>query len=103
MRVTALALLGALGLAAAVAPANAAPMVRALPMPEASNILQVAGGCGPRLHRNHRGYCVRNRAYRPHAYYRRYYRPYAYHPSDRVANWLNGQEARRGGYWGYYR
>jgi hypothetical protein len=116
MRVTALALLGALGLAASVAGANAAPIVPALPAPADSNIVQVAGACGWGLHRNHRGSCVRNRAYRPYAYapryYRphRYYRPYAYYgggneflnrpsPGDHVANWLNAQEARRS--WGY--
>jgi hypothetical protein len=116
MRVTALALLGALGLAASVAAANAAPMVPAMPATGDSNIVLVAGGCGSGLHRNSRGFCVRNRAYRPYAHaprhYRPYYRSYGYYsggneylnrpsPSDRAANWLNAQEARRGGYWGY--
>ena len=116
MRVTALALLGALGLAASVAAANAAPVVPAMPAPGDRNIVQVAGGCGYGLHRNSRGFCVRNRAYRSYAraprYYRPYYRSYGYYgggneylnrpsPSDRAARWLNAQEARRGGYWGY--
>lgn len=119
MRVTALALLGAFGLAASVASANAAPVAAAMPAgPEASNIIQVAQGCGRGFHRNYRGFCVPNRVYRPHAYYPRYhypryYRPYGYYgggneflnrpsPNDYVANWLNAQEARRNwGYWGY--
>lgn len=114
MRVPALALLGAFGLAAAsVASANAAPAVSAMPNPEVSNIVQVAQRCGRGFHRNHRGFCVPNRVYRPYAYAPRYYRPYRAYPyygggneflnrptpNDYVANWLNAQEARRN--WGY--
>lgn len=114
MRTKALALAGALGWALSVAPATASPMVPVPAVPEASNIVQVAGGCGRGFHRNRRGYCVRN--YRPHAYPRHYYRsrPYSGHyrgypyygggyepwnrpsPSDHMANWLNAQQARRG-------
>jgi len=117
MRVSALALLGALGLAASVATANAAPVVPAMPAPEVSNIVQVAAGCGRGFHRNYRGFCVTNRAYRPYAYSPRYapryYRSYGYYgggneflnrpsPGDYVANQLNAHEARRGwGHWGY--
>jgi hypothetical protein len=113
MRVTALALLGAFGLAISAASANAAPVVPAMPAPEVSNIVQVAAGCGRGFHRSYRGFCVPNRAYRAHAYYPRqprYYRPYAYYgggneflnrpsPGDYVANQLNATEARRN--WGY--
>ena len=117
MRVTALAFLGAFGLAASVAAASAAPVAPAMPAaPEASNIVQVAQRCGRGFHRNYRGFCVPNRGYRPHAYYPRYpryYRSYGYYgggneflnrpsPNDYVANRLNAQEARRNwGYWGY--
>jgi len=116
MRMTALAMLGALSLAAAVTAANAAPIAPAMPAPGNSNIVQVAGHCGAAFHRNSRGFCVPNRAHRPYAYaprhHRPYYRSYGYYgggneylnrpsPSDRAANWLNAQEARRGGYWGY--
>jgi hypothetical protein len=113
MRVPALALLGAFGLAASVATANAAPVVPAMPAPEVSNIIQVAQGCGRGFQRNYRGFCVPSRAYRPYAYaprYPRYYRSYGYYgggneylnrpsPSDNAARWLNAQEARRN--WGY--
>ena len=111
MRVAALALLGAFGMAAAlVVPAKAAPVVPAMPAPGVSDIIQVAQACGHRFHRNHRGLCVPNRSYRPYAYHRRY-RPYGYYygggneflnrpsPSDHVANWLNGEQARHN--WGY--
>jgi len=99
MRITTLALFGAVGLAAAAFSANAAPLA---PAPEASNIVQVAGGCGRGWHRSYRGFCVRNRPYyRPYGYYRPYYRPYAYNPwygpspNDWVANQLNRRELGR--------
>jgi hypothetical protein len=110
MRVPAFALLGAFGLAAvSISPVNAAPAVPPVPAPEVSNIIHVAQGCGRGFHRNHRGFCVPNRVYRPYAHYPRY-RPYGYYygggneflnrpsPSDHVANWLNAQQART---WGY--
>ena len=113
MRMTALGVLGALCFAVSTVSANAAPLAPAPASPEASNIVQVAGGCGRGLHRNYRGHCVRN--HRPYAYYRYhrrpYYRPYAYYgggyepwnrpsPSDYVANRLNAQQLYRGP-WGY--
>jgi hypothetical protein len=118
MRTKALALIGALGLAVGVMPAEAAPMVPAVVSPDFSNIVQVAQGCGRGFHRNYRGYCVRN--HRPHAYYRHYYRSRPYYgyyrtypyyggryepwnrpsPSDHVANRLNAQQRYRGP-WGY--
>ena len=114
MRVPALALLSAFGLAtAAIGGASAAPVTAAMPAPEVSNIVQVAQGCGRGFHRNYRGFCVPNRVYRPYAYAPRYYRSYGYYgggneflnrpsPRDYVANQLNAQEARRNwGYWGY--
>jgi hypothetical protein len=109
MRISTLALLGALGLAASVASANAAPLVPATAAPEGSNIVQVAGGCGNGLHRNSRGFCVRSRHhYRPYAAYRshRYYGANRYYgggyspwygpsPNDHVANQLNARELGR--------
>jgi len=78
MRLEALTL--AAGLVAAVTvSANATPMVPNLKDQTASNIVQVSGGCGWAFHRNHRGFCVGNRHYRPYAYYRPHYRHY-YHP-----------------------
>lgn len=112
MRITSSALLGAFGLAACIASANAAPIAPALTMPEASNIVQVSGGCGYGLHRSRFGHCVRNHHYRPYAYrYYGYPRPYRYYgggyapwygasPSDHVANQLNAQELGRV-YYGY--
>src|SRR5699024_2083978 len=102
MRTKLLALVGGLGLGFCATAANAAPLIALPHAPEASNIVQVAQGCGPRMHRNFRGYCVWN--HRPSAYYR--YRPHPYYgggygrwnrwsPSDNVANQLNAQEARR--------
>ena len=105
MRITALALFGALGLAASIASANAAPLAPATP--EASNIVQVAGGCGSGFHRNTHGFCVRYRHHRPYAYRsHRAYRSYGYYgggdnswygpsPNDWVANQLNAQELGR--------
>ena len=77
MRLATLALASAFGLTVASVSAGAVPLV---PMPDdqqASNIIQVAGGCGRGLHPNRWGYCVPNRyayGYRP--YYRYSYRPY---------------------------
>src|SRR4051794_8484162 len=120
MRTKTLALAGAVGLGISIASANAAPMVPVPLSTGSSNVIQVAQGCGPGLHRNYRGYCIRN--YRPYAYRWHYYRfrpyfgcyrTYPYYgggyeywnrpsPSDHVANWLNAQQAHRGwGYWGY--
>ncbi len=46
MRFATIALIGTLGLAASALSANAAPLAPATG-PQASNIIQVAGGCGP--------------------------------------------------------
>ncbi len=94
MRIAGLILGTALGLAAA-ASATAAPVITPVPpMPEASNLVRIAGGCGWGFHRTYRGYCVRNHPYRPYAYTHRY--GYGPSPSDHVANQLNEQELRRG-------
>jgi hypothetical protein len=82
MRLAALTLAAGLATAAAVS-ANATPVLPNLNDQAASNIIQVAGGCGRGWHPNWRGVCVPNRYYRPYAYhrpyYRPYYRPYAYY------------------------
>ena len=117
MRAIPLALLSAFGLAAAVTAAGATPLAPPPATPQASDIVQVSGGCGWGFHRHH-GYCVRNRyrpyAYRPYYPHYGYYRPYPYYryyggsygyepwnrpsPSDHVANQLNAQQLGR---WGY--
>ena len=107
MRISALALFGALGLAASVAPASAAPPAAVLAPPQASNLELVAGGCGWGFHR-HRGYCSPNHHYRHYGYYEPYYGDGYYgggyqpwnrpSPSDHVANQLNAQELS---HWGY--
>src|SRR4051794_41896447 len=50
MRLAALTLVGAVGLAIGAVSANAAPAVPNLGPQDASNIVQVAGGCGPGFH-----------------------------------------------------
>jgi len=65
MRLAALSLVAGLATAAAAVSANAAPVVPNLNDQGASNIIQVAQGCGGGFHRNYRGFCVPN--YRPHA------------------------------------
>ena len=77
----------AVGLAtAATVSANGAPVRPNLEDQHGSNIVQVAGGCGPGFHRNYAGYCMRNYygAYRRpyYGYNRPYYRPY-YHQAYR--------------------
>ena len=91
MRLAALTLIGALGLAATAVPARAAPVVPILDAHQPSGIVQVWGGCGPGLRpvpahwSRMRGawippHCAPNYAapYRPYAVYRPYrgYRPY---------------------------
>ena len=109
MRIAALTLFGALGLAVASASANAAPAVPG-PAAQASNIVAVAGGCGWRFRPNRWGRCVPNRYshYRAHPYWRGYYGGGYYgggyygggyyrwgSPSDYMANELNRQERDR--------
>lgn len=50
MRLTALSLVGALGLAAVTVSASAAPLALALVARDAPGIIQVWGGCGPGRH-----------------------------------------------------
>jgi hypothetical protein len=102
MRIAALSLVGAVGLAASALSASAAPIAPPAAPPQA-NIVQVAGGCGWGFHPNHWGRCAPNRGYyRPHASWRPYWRGYyggGYVPSDQywgppsdhVANQLNRQ------------
>jgi hypothetical protein len=107
MRIAALALFGALGLAVvSVASANAAPAVPG-PVTQASNVVLAAGGCGWHFHLNRWGHCVPNRYgyYRPRPYWPGYYdggyQPWnRATPSDHVAHQLNRQELGRG-YSGY--
>ena len=114
MLTKAIALVGGIGLGLFATSTNAAPLVPPH-SPEASGVIQVSGHCGPAMHRNYHGHCVWNHG--AHAYHGHYWHPYAYHggyhpyygggyepwnrpsPSDHMANWLNGQEARHG--WGY--
>jgi hypothetical protein len=88
MRLAALTLAAGLATAAAAVSANAAPVLPNLNDQTASNIVQVADGCGRGFHRNYRGFCRPNHYapysyYRPHyrsySYYRPHYRPYAYY------------------------
>jgi hypothetical protein len=85
MRLTALTLIGALGLAATAVSARAAPVVPTLGAHQASGIVQVWGGCGPGFRpvpghwsRWRRAWipphCAPNyRPYRPYAGYHPYY------------------------------
>jgi hypothetical protein len=70
-----LGLVVALGLGVGLASANAAPMAPAPLSPEASNIVQIAGGCSHGVHRDYRGYCMPT--YYPHSNYREYFRTLA--------------------------
>jgi len=60
MRIAALALMGTLGLAVSAVSASAAPYVPGIDTPQASNIVQVAAGCGRGFHPNRWGRCVPN-------------------------------------------
>src|ERR1051325_800720 len=103
MRIAAVALVGAIGLAVSAAAANAAPAAPANAAPQASNIIQIAQGCGWGGHRNRWGHCRSNHyrpdAYRPHwrGYYGGGYGPWSWSHSDHVANELNRRQLR-GGY-----
>lgn len=110
MRLSALTLIGALGLAVSSISASAAPVAPALDIQRGANtnIVQVAGGCGWGLHPNRWGRCVPNRygyGYaRPRPYYGGgYYGGGWRSPSDNVANQLNSRELGRGYYGGGYR
>jgi hypothetical protein len=94
MRMTAAILVGALGLAASAVSANAAPVLPSANQHD-TNIVQVAGGCGPGLHPNRWGRCIPNR----YSYYgaRPYWRGWR-SPSDNVARELNRRELGRNYY-----
>jgi hypothetical protein len=105
MRLSALILIGALGLAVSAVSASAAPAAPALDIQRATNIVQVAGGCGWGLHPNRWGHCVPN-GYgyaRPRPYYGGGYGGGWRSPHDNVANQLNGHELGRNYYGGGYR
>ena len=97
MRMTAAILVGALGLAAAAVSANAAPILAPANQHD-TNIVQVAGGCGPGLHPGRWERCVPNRYsnYRAHPYWGGPYRGW-HSPSDHVARELNSRELGRYG------
>jgi hypothetical protein len=78
MRLAALAVVSAFGLTVASASAGAVQIVPMLDDQQASNIIQIAGGCGRGFHPNRWGYCAPNRryGYRYRPYYRYSYRPY---------------------------
>jgi len=100
MRMAALTLIGALGLAVSMTAANAAPVVPGPVIPQASNIVQAAAGCGWGWHPNRWGRCVPNRYgyYTPRPYWRGSYAggygPWG-SPGDHVANELNRRELGR--------
>jgi hypothetical protein len=96
MRLAALTLVAGLATAAAGVSANATPILPNLNDQSASNIIQVAQGCGRGFHRNWRGFCVRN--YRPYAY-----RPYAYRPYYRPYYRAYAYPYYGGGYYRYHR
>jgi hypothetical protein len=93
MRFAALILAPWLATAVAMS-ANAVPATPNLADREASNIVLAAGGCGRGFHRNNRGFCVRDRYYRP-AYRYGYVAPYYYRPPYRP-------HYRSYPYYGYY-
>lgn len=94
----AIAVAGALAVMAA-ASASAAPLIPNPGPEQATNIVQVAGGCGRGAHPNRWGRCVPNH----YGYYRPYWSRHYYGwrgPNDYVANDLNRHQL--GGYrWGY--
>lgn len=80
MRLAAMALVSALGLAVSAMPANATPNIPVLDEQQASNVVLVAGGCGRGFYPNRWGRCV------PYRYGYRYpprHRHYSYRPSYR--------------------
>src|SRR5262249_49095342 len=110
MRVRAIAVVGALGYAAAVVSASAAPSIPSQ-QTASPNIIRIAGGCGSGWHPTHSGRCVPNRSHY-YGYYRPYWRPYPYYgdgygpwnrpsPGDYgAADQLNRQQLGRP-WWGY--
>ncbi len=101
MRIAAVTLIGALGLASLAVSASAAPLAPIPAGQQASNIIEVAGGCGPGAYRNRWGHCRWGRYshYGPRHRYYSYHGPryYGWGPSsDYVANELNRQQLYRG-------
>src|SRR5438270_748213 len=95
MRMTAAILVGALGLAATAVSANAAPTLPSPASQHDTNIVLVAGGCGPGLHPGRWGRCVPNRySYGPRPYWGGGYRGWR-SPDDHVARELNRRELGR--------
>lgn len=93
----AIALAGVLAVAAA-ASASAAPVLPNPGAEQATNIVQVAGGCGRGFHPNGWGRCVPNRYSYHRPYWSGYYRWHG--RSDYVANDLNRRQLGRYP-WGY--
>ena len=106
MSKTGLSLIGLIGLLTTVATAAAAPPAPSFAGPGIA--VQVAARCVWGFHRNRRGHCAVNRHsyYRPRAYWPRHYgdghEPWNQPgPTDHVANQLNRQQRRGGGYRSY--
>jgi hypothetical protein len=95
MRTAVLALVGALGLVATAVSANAAPAVPGAQ--QVSNIIQIAGGCGPGFHPNRWGRCVpfRYGYYGPRPYWRGGYYARPWSGDYGAAEQLNRQEMSR--------
>jgi hypothetical protein len=112
MRLAAFTLLAAIGVSVSGVSAGAAPIASPALGSQQSAIVEIAGGCGPALHRTRRGHCVPNRYgyYRPYRYWAPYWPGYyggdghepwnRPTPRDRIANRLNRQELH-GIYRGY--
>jgi hypothetical protein len=78
MRSMILAVATSATLAASALGAQAMPVGSIAGASAAPEVTRIADGCGAYRHMNAAGYCVRNRVYRPYAYYPGYYyRPYA--------------------------
>jgi hypothetical protein len=102
MRIAAIAVIGSLGLAVSAFSASAAPLAPGK-VDQGSNIVQVAGGCGPGWHPNRWGRCMPNRNWHRHGPRWGAYYPRRHTPSDFVANRLNAQELARSGGGVYHR
>ena len=77
MRLATLALASAFGLTLASVSAGAVPLVPARDGQQSSNIIEVAGGCGPGWHPTRWGHCAPHRYGYGHYYgYGYRYRPY---------------------------
>ena len=105
MRFAGLTFVAAFGLALSAVSANATPLAPGIDTQRGSNIVEVAGGCGPGFHPNQWGRCAPHR----HGYYRGQHAGYPYSgggderlnrpsPTDHTANQLNQRELYRGGY-----